>query len=103
MRKMQLLGYQFEQPYILRATNFNNVSAVYVVYTVINGKSVWLDAGETDKLGDRIPNHERKECWSTNSQGNEIYIAIMQVRDEFTRKNIEADLRNKLLPICGEK
>lgn len=100
---MQLLGYNFEQPYVLRTTSFNNVAAVYVVYTVIGGRTVWLDAGETDKLGERIPNHERRECWGRNSQGNEIYIAVMQVHDEFSRRNIESDLRNRLLPICGEK
>lgn len=100
---MQLLGYQFEPPYIIRTTTFNNVSAVYVVYTVIDGKTIWLDVGESDKLGDRITNHERKSCWSLNSLGNEIYVAVSQVRDEFTRNNIEADVRNKLLPICGEK
>lgn len=100
---IQLSGYNFEQPYILRTTSFNNVPAVYVVYTVIGSSTVWLDVGETDKLGERIPNHERRECWSRNSQGKEIYIAVMQVHDEFSRRNIESDLRNRLLPMCGEK
>ena len=100
---MKIFEYSFESPYILTQTTFNNVPAVYVVYSIMNSKTVWLDVGETDKLGDRLSNHERKNCWVSNAQGNEVYVGVIQISDEFTRKNTEADLRNRLLPICGEK
>src|SRR4030066_494464 len=99
---MQLLGYEFEKPYIFLQTTFYDIAAVYIVYTILNGKTIWLDVGETDKLGNRLSTHERKDCWLINSLGREIYIGVMQVKNEFTRRNIELDLRNKLLPICGE-
>lgn len=99
---MQINGYSFEQPYTL-ITRFNNVSAIYVVYTVVSGRTVWLDVGETDKLGDRIANHDRKNCWLRQASSNKIYIGIKQEADEFTRRQVEADLRNQLLPLCGER
>jgi len=98
---MQILGYEFEQPYILNRTQFNNVPAVYVIYTVVNGRTIWLDVGETDELGDRLAGHERRNCWTNHSLGGEIYVGVMQVSGEVQRRNIEADLRNGLSPLCG--
>ena len=98
---MIISGYEFENPYILRTATFNNVASVYVIYTVINGKTVCLDVGETDALGNRISAHERKDCWMKNAQGGELYVGVMQVKDEFTRRNIESNLRNLLNPTCG--
>lgn len=100
---MQIAGYEFEQPYVLRTTRFNDVAAVYIIYAVLNGKTVCLDVGETDKLGERISNHERKDCWEKNSSGSEIYVGVIQSPSEYQRRNIESELRTKLLPICGEK
>lgn len=100
---MQIIGYNFEQPYILRATVFHDVPAIYIVYTVFNGKTVWLDVGETDELGNRIANHDRKNCWQRQASSNEIYIGVKQEADEFARRQIEVDLRNQLLPLCGER
>lgn len=104
---MQIAGYNaiynFEQPYILRLTNFPDVPAVYVVYTVLNGKTIWLDVGEAGKLGNRIANHDRKNCWLNHAIGSEIYIGFKQEGDEFTRRQIEVDLRNRILPLCGDR
>jgi len=104
---MQIQGYQetyqFEQPYFLKNTTFNNVKAVYVIYTVLNGRTVRLDVGETDKLSDRLAGHERKSCWEQKSRGSDIFVAVMQVVDEVQRRNIESDLRSGLVPLCGEK
>jgi len=100
---MQIQGYEFEQPYFLNGTNFNNVSAVYVIYNVVKGQTVWLDVGETDELGNRLANHERRDCWTNNSGGGELYVGVMRESNEAQRKNIEADLRNRLLPLCGER
>lgn len=100
---MRIQGYEFEQPYFLTRTTFSNVAAVYVIYAVINGQTVWLDVGETDQLANRLANHERRDCWVRNAQGSEIYVGAMQSQDENTRRNIESDLRNRLLPLCGER
>jgi len=100
---MQIQGYDFEQPYPLSRTSFNNVAALYVIYTVLNGRTIWLDVGETDELGNRLSGHERKDCWTENAQGGELYIGVRQESSEFHRRNVESDLRNKLLPLCGER
>lgn len=100
---MQIVGYNFEQPYVLRTTTFNDVAAVYVIYTVSNGQTRWLDVGEASGLGERISGHDRKDCWLRNAQGNEIYVGVSQQQDEYTRKQIESDLRNKLRPLCGDR
>ena len=104
---MQIRGYQetyqFEQPYFLKNTPFNNVKAVYVVYTVLSGRTVWLDVGETNELANRLAGHERKGCWEQKSQGNDIFVAVKQIADKVQRKNIESDLRLGLVPLCGEK
>lgn len=92
-------GYQFEIGYSLNTTGFNNVSAVYLIYT----SNRWLDIGETDKLGNRLENHERKGCWEKNSLGDLIYVGVHQEIDQNVRLNIEADLRSKLNPFCGIK
>jgi len=95
-----IFGYRFSEPYPL-GTEFTDVPCVYAVYT--NKK--WLDVGETDKLGSRInnDNHERKPCWIANAEGKNIWIIFLIESDQQKRLNIEADLRSKMNPTCGEK
>lgn len=91
-------GYDFEGPWELGQT-FNNVPGVYVIYT----NQVWLDVGETDKLGDRIngDNHKRKPEWLKQSGGYQIYIAFLRVENYQSRLAIESKLRLALQPVCG--
>ena len=92
-------GYQFEGGQPLETTRFNEVPAVYVIYT----SDSWLDVGETDKLAARLQNHERKECWKRNAGGKSIYVAVLQESSSQKRSAIEAYLREKLNPKCGEE
>lgn len=94
---VEIKGYQFETGYTPE-TNFNNVAAVYVVYT----NDVWLDVGETDELGSRIQSHERKGCWERNAGGKKIWIAVRQEGNKQGRLALEAYLRRELRPKCGE-
>jgi len=97
---MDIAGYNFEGPWVLGA-NFNNVPGVYVVFTPQN----WLDVGETDDAGQRLnsENHERKPQWISNSNTLQIYIAFLRMDDAQLRLTIESQLRQTLIPICGEK
>lgn len=97
---MQIVGYEFEEPLVLQTTNFNNIPAVYVIYTIVDGKTVWLDVGEAGDLGIEIPGHQRKSCWEENAQGGELYIGVKRIEDEFLRINIESSLRDLLIPAC---
>ena len=97
---MNILGYNFEGPWLL-GQKFNDVPGVYVIYN----SRVWLDVGETDKLGQRINNnaHERQPQWISNSNSLPIHIAFLRVSDPQVRLRIESQLRNNLRPVCGEK
>lgn len=91
-------GYQFEQGYPL-ATTFNNVAAVYIIYT----SQSWLDVGETDQLETRISEHERRPCWQRNAGNVPIYVAVHQESNQQARLAIESALRSQLNPTCGDR
>lgn len=97
---MDIAGYNFEGPWLL-GQDFNNVPGVYVIYN----PRAWLDVGETDKLGQRINNnaHERQPQWISNSNTLQIYIAFLRMGDAQLRLTIESQLRQTLVPVCGEK
>ncbi|MBF8250292.1 MAG: hypothetical protein HW400_893 [Candidatus Levybacteria bacterium] len=100
MIKMNIQGYNFEGPWFL-GQEFSNVPGIYVVFT----NSLWLDVGETDKLGDRIngDNHERKPDWIKNTNGNQIKIAFFRESNSENRLKIESYLRLILKPVCGDR
>jgi hypothetical protein len=92
-------GYQFEQGYSLTTTKFNNVPAVYVIYT----SQLWLDVGETDQLGTRMASHERKPDWISSTGLFPIFVAVHREGSMDTRLAIESDLRKRLCPTCGDR
>lgn len=96
MQTANINGYTFET-YSLNI-GFNDVPGVYVIYT----SQKWLDVGETDKLGQRIPSHERRNCWINNAGSLPISLAFLYVESQNQRLNIEASLRNSLNPTCGQ-
>jgi len=97
MQTVNISGYTFESYPI--NTDFNDVPGVYAIYT----SQSWLDVGETDKLGQRIPSHERRNCWINNAGGQPINLAFLYVGSQTQRFSIESNLRTALNPTCGEK
>jgi len=97
---MNIAGYNFEGPWLL-GTNFNKVPGVYVVFTAQR----WLDVGETDNAEQRLngENHDRKPQWLLNSNRLPISIAFLRVDNPQFRLTIESQLRQTLVPVCGEK
>jgi len=95
---VKINNYDFEGPYSL-SSSFNEVAGIYVIYTTQS----WLDVGETDKLGSRISNHERKKEWYRYAEGLPIWLAFLEVSDSGRRLQIESELRSLLQPICGER
>jgi len=91
-------NYDFEGSYRLESS-FNEVPGVYVIYTTKN----WLDVGETDKLGSRMSNHERKQEWYKYANGLQIWLAFLEVSNSQLRLLIESELRSLLRPLCGER
>jgi len=95
---VKIKNYDFQGPYSLN-TSFNEVAGVYVIYTSKN----WLDVGETDSLATRISSHERKPDWVRNANGLLIWLAFLAISNPQQRLQVEAELRNCLYPLCGEK
>lgn len=97
---MNIQGYAFEGPWFL-GQKFNDVPGIYLVFT----NNLWLDVGETDKLGSRIngDNHERKPDWIMNANGFQINIVFLRESNSENRLKIESYLRLSLKPVCGDK
>ncbi len=95
---MNIGGYEFIGPYTLN-TNFRDVGAVYV----IKSSNDVLDVGQTDNLGERLPDHDRKDCWLENANEQDIDIYIHTDNSEESRLSKESQLRNTLNPSCGDR
>jgi len=92
-------GYNFEGPYPLDKTNFNDVAAVYVILDDLGKK---IDVGETDLLKTRLANHERKDCWRRSTNREILVVALLEPNQE-TRKTIESQIRSSFNFPCGEE
>ena len=98
METTTIIGLQFER-YSLETTNFNNVSGVYVIST----SQKWIDVGETEELGTRLANHERKPCWKRNSDNLTLWVNFRKIGNQQERLDLEATLRRRLRPVCGDQ
>ncbi len=92
---MNLLGFDFEGPFSIDGS-FNDVPGIYVILAPTHNKVV--DVGQTDKLGQRIPNHDRKPGWR-RCGGNQLWFH----RDTsvLSRLGKESRLRTTYAPLCG--
>ncbi len=88
-------GYTFNGPFSIN-TSFNEVAGIYLI-TTVNGNIV--DVGETDNLKQRIPNHERRACWSRN---NGVNLYFHHENDQKQRLAKEKFFRIKSNPSCGD-
>ncbi|MEQ8524713.1 hypothetical protein [Gracilimonas sp.] len=93
--------------YKLEGTTFNNIAAIYVIICVDNqGKWFIVDVGETGELGDRIENHDRRDCWAKNCD-HTLWVCVLSTPSkQYTQKDrllIEAEIRDQHNPPCGQK
>lgn len=89
-------NYSFTGPYSVSGS-FKNVAGVYIISTTAG---TIVDVGETDALGDRIVNHDRKNCWSRNS-GTQLWFHSNGSKE--SRLTVESTVRNNANPACGVK
>ena len=94
--EMNVQGFNFEGPYLLDA-NFNEVPAVYLISDQNNKP---IDVGQTDNLKNRIPNHERTNCWLRSANG-QVHVYCLVDSSEENRENIERNIRNSHSFSCG--
>jgi hypothetical protein len=60
--------YAFDGPFT-SADQLDSRSGVYLVSTVTEGSTrKILDVGESGDVQDRVTNHDRKPCWTSNQQ-----------------------------------
>lgn len=94
---MDLLGYTFQGPYSIDG-RFNDVPGIYLILTAARNRVV--DVGQTDSLGRRIPNHDRKLDWR---QCGSCELWFHHEASEQTRLAKESQLRATYAPLCGER
>ncbi len=93
----------------LAEANFADVAAIYVIICVNPDKS-WrvLDIGQTGELGTRIDSHDRRLCWNTKCETNNIWVCVhpmpSSIYSAADRRALEAALRGQYNPVpCGQR
>lgn len=97
MTKINILEYVFDGPHSIN-TNFNEVAGIYIITKDVSAINK-IDIGETENLKERIPNHERRNCWKNY---NGTYLWFHHEKNEKDRLEKEKKLRNYFNPPCGE-
>ena len=87
-------GYTFKGPFSV-STSFNEVARIYLI---TNSNKNIVDVGETENLKERIPNHERYNCWTKNGG---INLYFHHENNESQRLAKEKLFRSKSNPVCG--
>lgn len=92
----------------LSEADSSDVAAVYVILCVAaTGSWTVLDLGQTGRLGSRIDEHEREECWHRNCPSGNIWVCVYRMPSdrysEADRVRVETELREKYNPPCGER
>jgi hypothetical protein len=80
-----------------------NQSGTYVVLTRKPGTPDFsvVDVGESGDLRSRLENHDRDDCWRRNNAG-ELKVAVLYC-DQQSRMAVEAHLRRRFNPRCGDR
>lgn len=92
-------GYDFEAEYLLFADEFEEIPAVYVIYT----PKVCLDVGQTENLKEGIETHGSTKDWVKQSNSDDIYVAFYHEPDRDSRVEIESLLRSKMKPVVDKE
>lgn len=92
----------------LTEADFSDVAAIYVILCVAQGGS-WtvLDVGQSGQVGNRIDDHDRKDCWDRNCSNKNIWVCVYRTPStQYTkqqREQLESALRAQLNPKCGKR
>ncbi len=97
---IQIGNYNFDGPFTTTGHLLNR-SGVYAILSKNRTANAWsvVDIGESGDVRERIENHDRKDCWSRQNQG-ELAVAAVYV-NEAQRTAIERELRVRFNPPCG--
>lgn len=90
----------------LADANFSNIAAIYIVICVAQDKS-WtiVDIGQSGKVGNRIDNHDRQDCWKRKCPSGNTWVCVYPTPtarySEQDRLNLEHQLRSQHSNLCG--
>lgn len=94
---MKILNFEFQGPFDHNDVFTRNFGCVYAL---VNPNSKLVDVGQTNKINDRLPNHDRKQCWIRNGCPNrQLYVRVNE--NEQARLTLETAIRNRYNPTCG--
>jgi len=97
-------NYTFDGPFDNTAA-LQDRSGVYVILDLrSDGKYYIVDVGESSQVKTRVENHERKDCWQRNGQGN-LTVAVLYTPNlqQPGRAAIEKEIRMQYNPPCGDR
>lgn len=89
-------GYTFNGPFSVDAS-FRTVAGIYLITT---SQGTIVDVGETENLKERIPNHERRDCWAKNN-GVNLYFHHENNQEQRLKKEKLFRIKGNLA--CGVK
>ena len=97
---MKIGRWDFEGPY--DENQLADRPGIYVVLDKNSGGSSYscIDVGESDEVATRIWNHDRKQCWTRNTDGLRVF-AVLYTDDDDDRRKIERRVRELTSPPCG--
>jgi hypothetical protein len=92
----------------LAEADFSDVAAVYVVLCVASdGSWTVLDVGQSGRVGSRIDEHERRNCWQKNCPSGNIWVCVYRMPtdrySESDRLAVENEIRRRYNPPCGTR
>lgn len=97
---IKLGKYSFAGPIAL-SDKIRDKSGVYAILCNVDSEYFLIDVGESLKLRTRIENHDKKNCWIKNCNGQLlIYVHYTPFLKQQARINIEHELRELYQPDC---
>lgn len=76
-------------------------SGVYAIVCNEESEYFLIDVGESSKLRTRIENHDKKDCWIKNCNGQLlVYVHYTPFLKQHARVHIEQELRELYQPDC---
>lgn len=94
---MDVLNHQFQGPYDHNLAFKRDFGCVYLL---VNAQGQLIDVGQTESVNNRLPNHDRKQCWIRNGcPDKQLYV--YSIANEQYRLNLESAIRNAYAPACG--
>jgi len=85
------------------AESLDHRAGVYVVWCQAGDSWKVLDVGDAEDIRQRIEGHDRKDCWRRNCSGTIRYAAYYATAGADAQRAIEARIRAKYSPPCGER